>query len=180
METVKSYENFPVWIVMLSNLVSLFIYGLGFLIMIKLGVIPSLLYLIFVAILEFRLLSYHCVNCFYWGKTCGFGKGRLSSVFFKRGDVSKFCAKEFTWKDMIPDLLVSLIPLATGIYLLIVKFDIIILIAILLLIILTTAGNGFIRGQLACKFCKQRELGCPAEQLFNKKQKINGDNKIIN
>ncbi len=169
METDKSYENFPVWIVMLSNLVSLSIYGLGFLIMIKLGVIASFLYLIYIAILEFRLLRYHCVNCYYWGKTCGFGKGRLSSIFFKRGDVSKFCAKEFTWKDMIPDLLVSLIPVATGIYLLIVKFDIIILIAILLLIILTTAGNGFIRGQLACKFCKQRELGCLAEQLFNKK-----------
>lgn len=168
MKTVKYYENFPVWIVILSNLVALSIYGLGFLIMIKLGVIASFFYLIYVAILEFRLLNSHCVNCYYWGKTCGFGKGRLSSIFFKRGDISKFCAKDFTWKDMIPDLLLTLIPVATGIYLLIVNFDIIILIAIILLIILTTAGNGFIRGQLACKFCKQGELGCPAEKLFNK------------
>ncbi|MFH1684097.1 MAG: hypothetical protein ABIA67_04360 [Candidatus Margulisiibacteriota bacterium] len=28
---------------------------------------------------------------------------------------------------------------------------------------------GYLRGSLACKFCKQRELGCPAEQLFSKK-----------
>jgi hypothetical protein len=24
-----------------------------------------------------------------------------------------------------------------------------------------------VRGQLACRYCKQRIIGCPAEQLFN-------------
>jgi hypothetical protein len=28
-----------------------------------------------------------------------------------------------------------------------------------------------IRGSIACKYCKQRELGCPAEQMFAKKKK---------
>ena len=74
-----------------------------------------------------------------------------------------------TWKDMIPDLLISLIPLLAGIVLLIVQFDIYLLATIVLLAFLTTSGNGFIRGKLTCKYCKQRELGCPAEKLFNKK-----------
>jgi len=73
-----------------------------------------------------------------------------------------------SWKDMIPDFLVTLIPIVIGIFLLIVKFDFILLIAIVLLIILTTAGNGFTRRQLTCKYCKQGELGCPASKLFNK------------
>ncbi|HEY3389507.1 MAG TPA: hypothetical protein VGK38_08060 [Prolixibacteraceae bacterium] len=172
METVKSYENYPIGVVILSNLVSLSIYGLGFIIVVRLGLIVSLLYVTYISIFEYRLLRYHCVNCFYWGKTCGFGKGRLSSIFFKRGDLSKFCAKDFSWKDLIPDLLITLIPLAIGIYLLIAEFDIIVLMAMILLIILTTMGNGFIRGQLTCKYCKQRELGCLAEKLFNKKDGV--------
>ena len=36
------------------------------------------------------------------------------------------------------------------------------------IVILTTIGNGFIRGTLTCKYCKQGELGCPADRLFNK------------
>lgn len=72
---------------------------------------------------------------------------------------------------MVPDLLVTLIPIVAGIFLLISNFNVIILISVLLLIILTTAGNEFIHGRLTCKFCKQRDLGCPADKLFNKEKK---------
>ena len=75
---------------------------------------------------------------------------------------------EMSWKAMIPDLLVVLLPVVTGITLVIVAFDIFLLSAVIVLIALTTFGNGFIRGKLTCRHCKQRELGCPAERLFNK------------
>jgi hypothetical protein len=168
METIKGHENYPVGIVILSNLVSLAIYGLGFLIISRLGFAFLFLYLLYILILESRLLKNHCTNCFYWGKTCGFGKGRLSSWVFKKGDIAKFCLKDMTWIDMIPDILVSLIPFAIGVILLVFKFDFVLLSALLLLLLLTTIGNGFIRGTLTCKYCKQRELGCPADLLFNK------------
>ncbi len=170
METLKKYENYPFWIVILSNLVSFFIYGLGFFIMHKTGMIFSMLYLAFILIMEFRLMRYHCINCYYWGKTCGFGKGKISSWFFTKGDMSKFCIKEMTWKDMIPDMLISLIPLITGIVILVIQFDYILLSALLLLILFTTTGNGIIRGKLTCRYCKQKELGCPAEKLFADKK----------
>lgn len=165
----KTYENYPAKTVILSNLVSLAIYGLGLLIMFRLGWVVGILYLLYILILEIRLIKYHCTACYYWGKTCGFGKGRLSSLFFKKGDISKFCKKQMTWKDMIPDLLVSLIPFITGIVLMILKFDLIILIGLLLLLFLAFPCTGFIRGKLTCTYCKQRELGCPANDLFNKK-----------
>ena len=168
METIKRYENYPIWVVLLSNLVSLAIYGLGFVIIFRLDLIFSIFYLIYILILEYRLMRFHCINCFYHGKICGFGKGRLSSWFFKKGDISRFCLKEMTFKDMIPDILISLIPLVIGITLLVVKFDFILLFILLILLILTTIGNGFIRGTLTCKYCKQKELGCPADRLFNK------------
>lgn len=169
METTKTHENFPVWIVILSNLFSILIYSSGFAITLQLGWIAAALYLVFILALEYRLISKHCINCYYWGMTCGFGKGRLSALFFKRGDPNKFCGNEMSWKDMIPDLLVSLVPFIIGIVLIIIKFDFTILFALIILIVLTTAGNGFIRGNLTCRYCKQRELGCPAEKLFSKK-----------
>jgi uncharacterized membrane protein len=164
----NKFENYPWWILILSNALSLSIYGLGFMIMIRLGWIISIIYLIYISILEYRLIRNHCPNCFYWGKTCGFGKGRLSAILFKKGDAAKFCLNEFSWKDLIPDLLISLIPFITGIVLMIIKFDYMILIAVILLVLLSTKGNEFIRGKLTCRYCKQKELGCPAEELFNK------------
>ena len=169
MEITKTHDNFPSWIVILSNSNSILTYLSGLIITYSLSWIAAILYLVFILTLEFRLLSKHCVNCYYWNKTCGFGKGRLSSLIFKRGDPSKFCENSFTWKDMIPDLLVSLIPLLIAIALMIVKFNLILLFTSIVLIAFTTIGNGFIRGNLTCKYCKQREIGCPAEQLFSKK-----------
>jgi hypothetical protein len=168
METSKTYENYPLWIVTLSNLVSFGIYISGFFIVSRLGWIFAIIYAGYILTLELNLISRHCTECFYWGKTCGFGKGRISSLFFKKGDAVNFCRNKFSWKDLIPDLMVSLVPLITGIVFLIIKFDLLLLLALLVLISLTTAGNEYIRGTLTCRYCKQRELGCPAEKLFNK------------
>ena len=165
---VKKYDNFPVWVVILTNLSSLSIYGFGFFILYRLGLIFSLLYLVYVCILEFRLIKHHCVDCYYWGKTCGFGKGRISSLLFKQGDSLRFCSKPISWKNMIPDLMVTLIPFFTGIILLINKFDLLVLAALILIFVLSTFVNGLIRGHLTCKYCYQKELGCPADKFFSK------------
>ena len=177
METTKTFESYPLRIVVLSNLSSFTIYFFGLFITYRLAWFVSAIYLIYILSLEYRLLSRHCVNCYYWGKTCGFGRGVLSSLLFKKGYSSEFCNKEMTWKAMIPDLLISLIPLVTGIVLLIIKFDFLLLFAMVIIIALTTTGNGYIRGSLTCNFCRQRELGCPAHQLFNKESGISNDQK---
>jgi len=110
MEPSKGYENYPIRIVLLSNIVSLGIDALGFFIILRLGLVYSLIYLFYLIILEYRLMKSGCISCYYWGKRCAFGKGKLSSYLFKKGDTKRFCAKEMTWKDMIPDIMVSLIP----------------------------------------------------------------------
>lgn len=168
MEISKTYENYPVKTVLLSNLVSFGIYAAGFFIMLKTGLIVAFFYAVYILAMEFRLLRYHCTNCYYWGKTCGFGQGRLSALLFRRGNPADFCKNNFGWKDLIPDMLVSLVPFITGIVVLIIRFNWIVLAALILILWLTTSGNGYIRGSLTCKYCKQREIGCPAELLFNK------------
>ena len=168
MESQKCYENYPAWIVVISNLVSLLTYFIGGLIIYQIGFFYLALYILYIFILEFRLLKGHCVNCYYYGKTCAFGKGRLSRLFFKRGDRIKFYHNNMTWKDIIPDFLVSVIPIIVGIITLIIHFNWLILSLMILLFILGFSGSAIVRSQLACKFCKQWKLGCPAEKLFEK------------
>jgi len=171
MKQEKCFENYPLRIVFISNLVSILIYLIGAFIIYKIGFIWLILYLIFIGIQEFRLIQGHCVNCYYYGKTCAFGKGRLSALFFKKGNSKKFLNLKITWKDILPDFLVSLIPVLVGIIILIFNFDWALLILIIILLLLTFAGNAFVRSSLACKYCKQRKLGCPAQKLFEKKDK---------
>ena len=167
METAGRYEHYPIGIVLASNFVSISIYTLGVLIMLNAAFALAAMYLVFILVMELRLLSMHCTNCYYRGKSCAFGKGRISAWFFIQGDTMKFCAKKMTWKEMIPDLLISLVPLVTGIAMLIISFNIILLSEMVLIVALTTLGNSYVRGSLACNHCKQRDLGCPAYELFN-------------
>ena len=167
----KTYKNYPCWIIIISNLVSIAIYFIGAYIIYQVGIIWLLIYLVYILSLEIRLMRKSCVNCYYYGKYCAFGKGKICSLFFKRGNSNKFIQKNITWKEILPDFMISIIPIIVGIVLLILNFNWLILLLIIFLVILSSVGNGFVRGNLACKFCKQREIGCPAEQLFNKKGK---------
>lgn len=163
-----TYENYPSCMVFASNLVSIGIYILGGYVIYQLGLIWLLLYLAYIFWLEIKLLKGHCVSCYYYGKYCAFGRGKLSCLFFKKDTKKKFCNIQLKWTDLLPDFLVALIPFLVGIILLIRNFNWLVLAAVMLLFLLMSAGNGFVRGTLACKYCKQRELGCPAEKLFSK------------
>ena len=164
------YENYPVWIQLVSNSLSLAIYLIGSLIVVRLGLPWLLIYLAFLFLLEFRLLKESCINCYYYGKRCAFGKGKLSCFLFKRGQgTEQFAKREIRWIEIVPDMLVSFAPIIIGIILLVIHFDWILLLLIMILFLLSSIGNGFVRGSLACKYCKQQEIGCPAEKLFNRK-----------
>jgi hypothetical protein len=171
MRQAESYKNYPCWIMLISNLVSFLIYLIGAVIISRIGPVWLGLYLAYIVWLELRVMRHSCVNCYYYGRYCAFGKGKISSWLFRKGDPRKFLKREITWKDILPDFLVSLVPLIAGIIILALNFSWLLLMLIVLLVVLTSVGNGFVRGSLACKFCKQREIGCPAEKLFNRKKK---------
>jgi hypothetical protein len=163
-----TFESFPLWMAAMADTVAFGIYIIGAYIMFKFGAVFGWLYLFFCLIVEIGVMRLSCIHCYYYGKLCGLGRGKLASLFFGKGDPKKFLEKKITWKDLIPDLLVALIPFIIGIYLLIVAFSLAILFLIILLFALATLGNGIVRSNFACKYCKQKELGCPAEKLFAK------------
>ena len=162
------YESYPWWMVAACNGVGLAIYGIGLFLMGSLGIVWGVLYAAYCLWMEWRLLSGSCRSCYYFGKRCGFGKGRVCSWFFTRASRPNHCQKTISWRDVAPDFLVSMVPLGVGVVLLIRDFSWLLLLLVIALVLLGSVGTGFVRGQLACKYCKQRELGCPAEQLFSK------------
>ncbi len=85
MQEPGCYEKYPTMIVIGSNLLSFLIYGIGAFILYKFSLIWVICYVLLILHLEFRLLSRHCVDRYYYGKTCAFGKGYLSSLFFFKG-----------------------------------------------------------------------------------------------
>ena len=168
MKNQECYENYPFWIVISANLVFVFIYVIGALVIYQIGIIWFVLYLLYVLLLEVKILRASCIHCYYYGKCCAFGKGKLSRLLFKKGDSNTFRRKQVTWKDVVPDLMVTIIPIIVGVVLLILDFKWLLLLGVILLLLLSSIGNGVIRGSLACSDCKQLELGCPAQQLFSK------------
>jgi hypothetical protein len=152
---------------LLSILLSLSIYAVGAVILLGYGVILAILYLMFCMGVEFRIMKKSCVNCYYYGKDCGIGKGRLCSLLFKRGDPATFAERTVSRADLVPDFLVALFPLGGGVVLLMRNFSIGLAALVALLALLVTVGNFLVRSSYACKYCKQREIGCPAEKLFS-------------
>ena len=166
--TKSSYDNFPLWILLLTNLISITIYLIGLYIMLNLGILFTALYIGYLILVEIRLLAKSCKDCYYYGKVCAFGKGKCSALFFKRGKPENFLKTEITMKGIIPDFLTFIFPLIGGFVLLISNFSWLVLVLLVILVILGFGGNVVVRGSFACKCCKQRVIGCPAERLFGK------------
>jgi len=173
MITIKSYENFPILIHFIAVLLSLVGYILGAYILSGFGLLIVAFYLIYCIIIELNVIFKSCKYCYYYGKNCGLGKGKIASLFTKKGESDKFIDKKISWYDLIPDFLVGIIPLIGGLILLYNNFSVILLSLIILLLVIFFGGTGFIRSSLACRYCKQKEIGCPAQKIFNKKESKN-------
>lgn len=171
MDTINKYEYYPVKSIIITSLFSLVTNALGFIILLNAGIVFALLFLSYILFLEFRLIKYRCTECYYWGKSCAFGKGRISALFFKKGHQDNFCKGAVTLKSLIPDMMVFLIPFFTAIFLLIISFNWLVLLELIVLIFLSSAGNGIIRGKFACNHCLQKDIGCPAVDYFNNRRK---------
>jgi len=170
MKQIKSYENFPWYLPFIAILITILGYILGAIILAGFGIIIVILYLIYCFSAEMLVIFRGCKNCYYYGKICGLGKGKIAPLFIKKGEPKKFAERDISWYHLIPDFLVSIIPLVGGIIQLILNFSFTLIGMIIILVIIFFGGTAVIRWSFACKYCKQRELGCPAETLFGKEK----------
>ena len=168
----KSFETFPVWIPLVALLVSLIGYSLGAIILSRFGLAIVVLYLVYCLCIELLVVFRSCKNCYYYNKVCGLGKGSIAPILTKKGDKSRFVDRKISWYDLLPDFLVGIIPIIGGIILLINDFSYNLVGLIILLAVIFFGGTGYIRGSFACKYCRQKEIGCPAQRIFSKEKSV--------
>ncbi len=169
MERIGPYEDFPAGLVAAAALVTVSIYGVGAFVLAGFGSMMTALYLVYCLGNEVHVMRTSCVDCYYYGKWCAFGKGKLAALLFRRGDPQRFPAKKISLKELTPDMLVVVFPFLGGTLLLLRDFSWAAAAALAILLILSFGGNYLIRSKVACAGCKQREMGCPAERYFSKR-----------
>ncbi|MFX1296976.1 MAG: hypothetical protein ACFFD2_19245 [Promethearchaeota archaeon] len=170
MEKQEIYDKYPIRIPILSLSLTISIYSIGTYILAGFGILWAIIYVIYCLLIEIWILKGSCVNCYYYKKTCGLGRGKLCAKLFKKGDPRKFIEAEISWKIILPDFLTLIVPGIGASILLIFNFNLLLLIMLIILILLFFFGNAMIRGKLTCNHCRQRELGCPAAKLFMNKE----------
>jgi hypothetical protein len=167
MSQPQTHERYPALIVVVTNLVSLAIIAIGAYVLATLWIwllVPCLLYCLW---LEYRLLQTACVNCSYYDEACAFGKGKLCAVVFAQGDPQTFGNRDISWLAVLPDFLVSILPLIGSIALLVLRGWNWLTVALLVLLLAFAFGApSAVRNSLACKYCKQRQIAWPAHELF--------------
>jgi hypothetical protein len=166
------YDRFPFWIPAFALALSVVIYAIGVFILSRFGLLIVIFYVLYCLGIELLVIYRSCRNCYYYGKWCGLGKGKIAPLFTKKGNPRSFLDKKVSWYDLIPDFLIGIIPLIGGVILLAFDFSFIFLTLIVCYLLIFFGGTGVIRGSFACRYCKQRKLGCPAQDIFTKERSL--------
>ncbi len=167
----KAFESYPPRIVLATTLASLVTYVIGIYILSLVDMVWGVLFLVYVLYLEFSIYREGCACCYYYGKMCAFGRGKLAPLFHRRIDPEEFCKREVSFRKLVPSMLVLVFPLIGGIALLVMSFSWVVLGLMAIPWLMWFLGNPLIYGKLACAHCKQGRKCCPAMEFFSGKKK---------
>lgn len=160
MNKVKLYERgleeFPKSNIILGNLAMILWIALGTIACWFLNPLLSWIYLIFAIVMVFIILrKLVCTNCYYYGKWCHIGWGKLSALLFKKGNIEDFNKGIGLKLAPITYGLLTLIPLIAILVSMYEEFTLP-KITVLILILLVSVYSGAISRKKACEKCKMR------------------------
>ena len=165
------FEQYPIKTVVIVWLINLIVYVTAVYLLWQFDALLGKIFIAFLIILEISVYQEGCTVCYYYGKRCYCGRGKIVPLFFKKGDRQKFCSKKVTFLNLLPHALVALLPLAIGIVLLIRDFNWLILVFTSVPLLNWFIGNHIVFGCFACPHCQQGRICCPAQDFFGKKKK---------
>ena len=164
----KVFEKYPISAVFAFQFVSLVNYAVGIYLLYLINQVFAGLFIVYIIALELFTYKEGCSSCYYYGKRCMSGRGKIAPLFVKKGNSRDFCKKQITWKNLLPTVLLSLIPIIAGVYLLIQSFSFLVLGLMLVPVLTWFIGNPLLYGKLGCLHCKQGRICCPANEFFGK------------
>jgi hypothetical protein len=111
-------------------------------------------------------LRLRCTFCYYYGKRCAYGLGKLSSLIFKKGDPSEFSRRSNLVPAAVLSFSVLLLPLVGAIVATAIDFSWLVPLLFFVYILVAVVPGFLLRNTVFCRSCRQRELGCPACQAI--------------
>ena len=160
----EGLEEYPWSVVILENLALLAWICVGTLLTWNLNHTFGIVYFTFsVVMIVFVMRKLLCTRCYYYGKRCHVGWGKISSTFFKQGNIVDFST---CTGSKIPPVLfgsLALVPILTGI-ILIFKNPALITCILLLFLVLFVVYSSVISRKKSCSLCKMK-LICPGSAV---------------
>lgn len=156
----KGLDKYPKSSAIIGNIVMLLWFALGTIACWYFYPMVAWAYLAFAVIMVYIVLrKLLCINCFYYGKLCGIGWGKLAAALFKQGKIEDFNKGAGQKLPPLTYGVLMIVPLILIIYSIIQVFTYykIIVLALLLLVAIYSAG---IRRKPTCSKCKMK-LVCP-------------------
>ena len=130
--------------------------------------IAAWVYLVVALLMVFVILRrIVCVNCYYYGKRCPIGWGKLTALMFKQGSMDKFATSPGVKLAPMTYGLLSLIPMGFVIAAMVQDFQVAQPIVLVLLVTIS-AYSGAASRKKSCMNCKMR-LICPGAAVKEKK-----------
>ena len=156
----QGLENFPLPRIIFANVLMLVWIGLGTIACWFVYPVVAWIYLGAAIIMIFVVLrKLVCTNCYYYGKQCALGWGKVSALFFSPGSIDQFSTCAGIKVAPITYGLLTLIPLILCIVAL-VQAVTALKVAVLVLLLAIAVYSGVISRKMACTNCKMR-LICP-------------------
>lgn len=152
-------RRIPIWLVLLDNIPTIFLFILGFLIINIISNVAAILYTIYAVVSVIWFWARICPYCHHFETyACPCGYGFISSRLFSRKDSSLF-QKVFKRNILIvfPNWF---IPLFVGLYLLIRQYSVKILVLLIIFSIVGFLIIPLISKLVGCKNCEIKE-DCP-------------------
>jgi hypothetical protein len=170
MVTKGKLENYPIKIVCVSATLTIISYLLGTFVFYVLNPILGLIFFLLAVSTLIISLKLRCTNCYYLGKYCNFGLGKLAAILFKKGDSNEFSDPKKVITTAILSFGTMLLPIIAGIGLILFDFSLINLGLLIIYILFGIVPNFFVRGNF-CDKCMQGQLGCPSyDQMIKGRQ----------
>ncbi len=151
-------DNYPAHIIVIRWIILLLAFALGIYVLLEFHHMLAIVYIVYASLALTLILSLsRCGSCFYHGRFCNTGWGKIAAYLFKKGDESKYVDR---YDYAIFLHLLWLIPLLAAALQAIRKRNVLAL-AIFAAYLLTLFVEKIILKKLCCKRCHQRDF-CPA------------------
>jgi hypothetical protein len=156
---MECYESFPRTTVIYNLLTLGGALIMGVVVLAQLGIWVAAGYLVLLALTVYGMLAFVCARCYYYGRRCATGVGKVVALFFKKGREEEFGHTASQKVVMLLLVIALLLPLVGGIASLVVGYSTLRLVLLVAWVALLVAGLAP-HPRLVCSHCKLAEKGC--------------------